>query len=188
MKQTTLEEVSAGGVVYRAMREIPNSKHQIPNKFEFLIGKHSGYHKWVLPKGLVEKGESQMEAAVREVAEEVGVAARIVEMRPLKTIEYYYFADLGTIMGQDAMGNTSERRVKTYQEDPALTQAATKVRIHKQVIFYLMEMETDLGAAGWEMEERRWVSAEEALQLLAFETEREVFGEAVRVLGAPAET
>ena len=160
MKQATLEEVSAGGVVYR----------KVGDNYEFLIGKHSGYHKWVLPKGLVEQGESQMEAATREVLEEVGVEARIVEMSPIKIIEYYYFADL------DLSGKTT-RRVKNYQED-----GGAKTRIHKQVIFYLMEVEKDLGNAGWEMEVRQWVSYEEGMKLLAFETEREVFKEAGGIL------
>ena len=171
MRQTILEEKSAGGVVYRNQG----------STVEFLIGKHSGYHKWVLPKGLVEKGESQMEAAIREVEEEVGVQAKIVELAPLKTIEYYYFADL------DLSGETT-RRVKNYQEDPDFAKATTgeggaKNRVHKQVVFYLMEMENDLGKEGWEMEERKWVSYEEGMKLLAFETEREVFGVAGKMLG-----
>lgn len=62
-------EISAGGVVYRKKAET----------YEVLVSKHSGYHKWVLPKGLVEKGESLEATAVREVAEEVGVKARIIE-------------------------------------------------------------------------------------------------------------
>ncbi len=172
MKQTTLEEVSAGGVVYRKSQE----------KTEFLIGKHSGYHKWILPKGLVEKGESREEAAVREVEEEVGVVAKITEVSPVKIIEYYYFADL------DLSGETT-RRVKNYQEAPDFAKATTgkgvtHTRIHKQVIFYLMELESDLGKEGWEMEERKWVTYEEGMQLLAFETEREVFEEAGKALGA----
>ena len=178
MKQTTLQEVSAGGVVYRVKREFSNSNLQFTNKYEFLIGKHSGYHKWVLPKGLVEKGESREEAAVREVEEEVGVVAKIVEMSPVKIIEYYYFADLKTIKGTDAKGETSERRVKNYQEE-----GGAKTRIHKQVIFYLMELENDLGKEGWEMEERKWVTYNEGMQLLSFETEREVFEKAREALG-----
>lgn len=158
------QEVSAGGVVYRAMRKFSNPKFSNSQiKYEFLIGKHSGYHKWVLPKGLVEKGESTMEAALREVEEEVGVKARIVEMAPLKTIEYYYFADL------DTSGKTT-RRVEKYSES-----GGAKNRIHKQVIFYLMEMEKDLGVVGWEMDERKWVTFEEGMKLLDFESEREVF-------------
>ncbi len=171
--------------MYRAMRESSNQKFSNSQiKYEFLLGKHSGYHKWVLPKGLVEKGESQMEAAVREVEEEVGVQAKIVDlpaqagMSPLKIIEYYYYADLETISGKDATGETSERRVKHYQEA-----GGAKTRVHKQVIFYLMEVESDLGQAGWEMEERKWVTYEEGVKLLAFESEREVFSEAAKALG-----
>lgn len=171
MKQIILEEKSAGGVVYRAAREFSNPKFSNSQiKYEFLIGKHSGYHKWVLPKGLVERGESLWEAAVREVMEEVGVGAKIVEMVPLKTIEYWYWADL------DESGKTT-RRVAKYAEE-----GGAKTRIHKQVVCYLMEVEKDLGKEGWEMEERRWVTYDEGKELLAFETEREVFEEAGKIL------
>ena len=61
-------EVSAGGVVYRT----------VENNFDVLICKDAGYHKWVLPKGLVGKSETNEQAAVREVREEVGVEARII--------------------------------------------------------------------------------------------------------------
>lgn len=150
MKQTTLQEKSAGGVVFRQ------------NDGKFLIGKHSGYHKWVLPKGLVERGEAEIEAALREVEEEVGVKAEVVGVTPIKTIEYWYYADL------DLSGKTT-RRVKNYQEA-----GGAKTRIHKKVVFYLMELQEDLGKAGWEMSERRWVSYEEGRELLGFESEKEV--------------
>jgi len=168
MKQTTIEEVSAGGVVYR----------RVGDSCVFLIGKHSGYHKWVLPKGLVEKGESYTETAVREVEEEVGVVARVVGEAPVKTIEYWYYADLDSKMGKAATGMETERRVAKYQEE-----GGVKTRIHKKVIFYLMEFESDLGKAGWEMEDREWVSYEEAMRRLAFESEKEVFLEAKAALG-----
>lgn len=168
MKSTTIEEKSAGGVVYRKIGE----------SYEFLIGKHSGYHKWVLPKGLVEKGESPMEAAVREVEEEVGVEAKIVNMAPLKSVEYYYYADMGEIINQNPHTIETVRRVKTYQEE-----GGAKTRVHKQVIFYLMEMVKDLGAVGWEMEERKWVSYKEGIQTLAFESEQEVLEKAGTELG-----
>ena len=167
MNKTTVEEVSAGGVVYR----------RDGDKILFLIGKHSGYHKWVLPKGLVEKGESQMEAAVREVEEEVGVVAKIVDMSPLKIIEYYYFADMGEIINKNPHTEDTVRRVKKYQED-----GGGKTRVHKQVLFYLMEMDHDLGSAGWEMEDRKWVTYDEGSKLLEFETERGVFEVAGRAL------
>lgn len=188
MKKATLEEVSAGGVVYRTVPEISNQKFSNSQiKYEFLIGKHSGYHKWVLPKGLVERGESYTETAEREVEEEVGVVARVVGGLPIKTIEYWYYADLESKMGKAATGGESERRIKRYQEDPDFAKATTgegglKTRIHKKVVFYLMEFESDLGKAGWEMSEREWVDYEEAIARLAFESEKEVLQEAKVVL------
>lgn len=62
-------EVSAGGVVYRLNKE----------DIEVLICKDAGYQRWVLPKGLVRKNESFENAALREVKEEVGVEARIIQ-------------------------------------------------------------------------------------------------------------
>jgi 8-oxo-dGTP pyrophosphatase MutT (NUDIX family) len=62
------DEVSAGGVVYR----------KTGDTIEVLICKDAGYHKWVLPKGLVGKGEALEQAALREVREEVGVTARVI--------------------------------------------------------------------------------------------------------------
>lgn len=163
--QQVIQEVSTGGVVYRRIGEPVSGQGQ----YEFLVGKHSGYHKWVLPKGLVEKGESYIEAAEREVEEEVGVKARATTQQPIKTIEYWYYADLEKKIGVAAGGTDSERRVKKYQEA-----GGAKSRIHKKVSFYLMEVESELERVGWEMEERRWVTYEEGRELLAFESEREV--------------
>jgi len=73
------QEVSAGGVVYKAQGD----------SYVVLVAKHSGYHKWVLPKGLVEKGEKLEDTAVREVKEETGITAKVRE--PIgKPEEYVY--------------------------------------------------------------------------------------------------
>ena len=60
-------ETSAGGVVYR----------KTDTKIEFLIVQHSGHHRWVLPKGWIEPGETKEQTAGREVKEEAGVEAEI---------------------------------------------------------------------------------------------------------------
>ena len=46
---------------------------------------------WSLPKGHIEAGESAEQAAVREVAEETGIAGRIVGR--LGTIDFWFMAD-----------------------------------------------------------------------------------------------
>lgn len=70
-------EVSAGGVVYRNEKET-----------EFLIVQHSGHHRWVLPKGWIDEGETKEQTAVREVKEEGGVDAEIEKYLDQITIFY----------------------------------------------------------------------------------------------------
>ncbi len=60
----------AGGVVYR-MKDATLELLLVSSRYDKSI--------WVLPKGHIEPGESSDETAVREVFEEAGVRARIVE-------------------------------------------------------------------------------------------------------------
>lgn len=75
-------ELSAGGIVYR----------QTSQGLEWLITKHSQYQKWAFPKGLVgdvDKNELMETAALREVAEEGGVQAKII--RKITTPSRYVY-------------------------------------------------------------------------------------------------
>lgn len=83
MTTPSRREVSAGGVVYRR----DGSGYQV------LICKDAGYHRWVLPKGLVEQGESPEVTALREVREETGVETRLVA--PLGEPEKYIYTARG---------------------------------------------------------------------------------------------
>lgn len=165
-KFKTKEEFSAGGVVYK----------RVGSSYKILVGKHSGYHKWVLPKGMVEKGESPEMAALREVEEELGVIARIVDMAPIGNTEYYYFADLEDTVGVDGKGEESTRRVKKYQEE-----GGNKIRVRKQVVWYLMEMGED-NERGWEMEDKDWLLIDKAIEILAFDDEKKVVEKVKREL------
>ncbi len=74
-------EFSAGGVVYR----------KNANNIVVLVAQHSQHHGWVFPKGLIAdkvKNESKEETAAREVEEETGIKARIIQ--PLTPTEYWY--------------------------------------------------------------------------------------------------
>lgn len=82
-RDTMKREFSAGCVVYK----------KTPKGLFFLIGKHSGYHKWVLPKGLIEKGEHGWQTAVRETEEEMGVKAKLMSKKPIHKVQYFYYAD-----------------------------------------------------------------------------------------------
>ncbi len=59
-------EFSAGGIVF-------NSRGQV------LVTQHSQNKHWSFPKGWIEEGQTVEEAAIREVREEGGVVAEIVD-------------------------------------------------------------------------------------------------------------
>jgi 8-oxo-dGTP pyrophosphatase MutT (NUDIX family) len=101
--------------------------------------------RWQLPKGIVDPGESPQVTAVREVKEEAGVETDLIKL--VETIEYWY------------------RSVKNGRP----------VRYHKYVHFYLLEYRSgDVAKHDHEVEEARWVSFDEALEMLDFKSEREV--------------
>ena len=79
---TTVDETSAGGLVVDAERA--NAA---------LIGRldRHGRLLWSLPKGHIEDGETVEETAVREVKEETGTSAQVLE--PLGTIDYWFVAE-----------------------------------------------------------------------------------------------
>jgi len=167
-------EFSAGCLVFKKQDGL----------FLFLLGKHSGYHKWVLPKGLIEEGEKGWQTAIRETEEEVGVKARIVDQQPLHKVQYFFYADLKNSQDQSSNKSTkkkvdpkkdfSTRRVKKYQE-----KGGKKTRVFKTVSFYLTEFVSGSPADhGWEMEDAGWFKYDKALELMAFKSEKQVLQKA----------
>jgi 8-oxo-dGTP pyrophosphatase MutT (NUDIX family) len=75
-----MREFSAGGVLVRRLRGRWWLAAIRPN------GKPEGV--WALPKGLIDAGESGADTAVREVAEETGLAGTLVEK--LGDVRYVY--------------------------------------------------------------------------------------------------
>jgi len=79
-RQFRPNEVSAGGVVVR-----PGER----GGFEVCLVNDGRY--WGLPKGIVERGEEPVDAGLREIAEETGLARDSLEViGPLPASEYVY--------------------------------------------------------------------------------------------------
>ena len=101
--------------------------------------------RWQLPKGIVDPGESPELTAVREVREEAGMETNLLAL--IETIEYWY-------------------RSVRYGKP---------VRYHKFVHFYLLEYRSgDVADHDHEIAEARWVNFDQAIELLAFKSERSV--------------
>jgi 8-oxo-dGTP diphosphatase len=101
--------------------------------------------RWQLPKGLVGKNETPELAASREVREEGGVETELLDL--IDTVEYWYYSSGG----------------------------GKRIRFHKHVHFYLMRyLSGDVREHDAEVNEAAWVQIDQAVDLLAFKSEKQV--------------
>ncbi|HEV2704712.1 MAG TPA: NUDIX domain-containing protein [Pyrinomonadaceae bacterium] len=132
-------QISAGGVAFRRRAD----------RVEVALISVGTPARWQLPKGLVDRGESSMEAAAREVREEAGIETETLGL--IERVEYWYYA----------------------------TERGTRVRFHKFVDFYLMRYRRgDVRRHDHEVNEARWVEIGQAARTLAFKSERGVLEKA----------
>ncbi|HEX7976201.1 MAG TPA: NUDIX hydrolase [Anaerolineales bacterium] len=109
--------------------------------------------RWQLPKGRVDPGESMEATALREVREEAGIQTELVA--PLDQIEYWFYT-----------GGSGERN-----------------RVHKFVYFYLLRyLSGEPGDHDQEVNEARWVEIDQAYEMLAFPSEKQVLHKAIERL------
>jgi mutator protein MutT len=109
--------------------------------------------RWQLPKGIIDAGETPEIAAVREVREEAGVETELLEL--IEKVEYWYVG----------------------------FHRAERVRFHKFVYFYLLKyLRGEVENHDHEISEARWVKVDEAIEMLAFKSEKEVVKKASNLL------
>jgi len=142
-KVPTKLQVSAGGVAYRNQ----------DGRVEVALISVGTDNRWQLPKGLVDKGESTADASLREVREETGIDAEMIDR--LDKVEYWY--------------------VSKEEGHP--------VRYHKFVYFYLMRYKSgDVGDHDDEVNEARWVMIDDAIEMLAFKSEKKIMTQAKELI------
>ena len=139
----TDERVSAGGVAFRVAND----------NAEIVVIRSNRESRWQLPKGMIDPGETEEQAAAREVREESGIECELLQK--IDSIDYWY--------------------VDRWGDEP--------VRVHKYVHFYLMKyISGDIADHDHEVEEVRWVPIEKAVDLLAFPAERTIVEKANKMV------
>jgi 8-oxo-dGTP pyrophosphatase MutT (NUDIX family) len=142
-KIPTLDQISAGGVAFRMNG----------SRTEIAVVAVNPSRRWQLPKGIIDAGESEEIAALREVREEAGIECELMEK--IETIEYWYVA----------------------------TARGERVRYHKFVHFFLLKyLSGDVRHHDHEIAEARWVALDEAVAMLAFQSEKDVVEKAKNII------
>lgn len=126
---------------------------QIESVIEVAIVAVKPTGRWQLPKGIIDEGETPEITAVREVREEAGIETELIA--PIDKIEYWYVGD----------------------------KRGERVRFHKQVHFFLLAYKSgNVKDHDYEVQESRWVKINEAIQMLAFTSEKSIVEKALKLI------
>jgi len=130
----------AGGVVYRLKEATPEL---------LLVSSRFNKSIWVLPKGHIESGESSDETAVREVFEEAGVTARVVEFLltsqqfvrgAAQQVEYYLLERLAEEKASEGrkiawlVGDEAIRRLTFDEHRAVLTKGCARLEQSRGIV------------------------------------------------------
>jgi 8-oxo-dGTP pyrophosphatase MutT (NUDIX family) len=139
----TYEQVSAGGVAFR----------EVDGTVELAVILTHPEHRWQLPKGMIDPGETEEQAALREVREEAGIETELIT--PIDRTEYWFMAERDGV----------------------------RSRFHKHVHWFLLRyVSGDVAEHDHEVAESRWATVDQALELLVFKNEREIVEKALAMV------
>lgn len=172
-------EFSAGGIVYKLEK----------NKLFILVSQHSQHKGWVFPKGLIgnniegekksasakssgplrqsssEASETKEEAAVREVEEETGVKAEILEQ--ITPVTYWY----------------------VWPREAGSRSAGEKDKRKKTVYYFIMKaVGGDITKHDDEMMAVEWLAEDKVLERLTYKGDKGAFEEALPRIQALAKS
>ena len=143
---------SAGGIVVK----------RDGDDVKVLVTQHSKHHGWDFPKGHIESGESSAQAALREVQEETGVKAEIIDK--VGQTEYFYYEDKQSLRSSSSQDST----------------AGLKEKVFKTVIYFLMKYVGEGEATtAFEVSEKVWLPIDEVEERLTFKDTKKLWEKAV---------
>ncbi|MDR1941582.1 MAG: NUDIX domain-containing protein [Endomicrobium sp.] len=141
-----LKEFSAGAVVYRICEGKP----------EFLLVRSRRNSQWGFPKGHIEKNETEIDAAKREIFEETGIA--------------------------DAEFMEGFRKEDVYVIKSALCKTQGKTVEKHSVYFLALALSSEKIYNNEEIDALQWLSLNAASQLLSFENQKQTLKEAFEAI------
>src|SRR3989344_3434394 len=143
---------SAGGIVLR--KGTKGTKG-----IKVLVTQHSKYKGWDFPKGHIEIGEDSESAALREVEEETGVKAKIIDK--VGQTQYFYWETEGEPHFAPQSGGLGGEKVL------------------KTVTFYLMKYIGEGEATtAFEVSAKKWLAPDEVEGQLTFKDTKELWRKA----------
>lgn len=151
---------SAGGIVVRKSTKGTKSTRSTKG-IEVLVTQHSKHKGWDFPKGHREVYESEEQTAVREVEEEVGIKAEIIER--VGQTQYFYW----------------EEEEPTFAPSIGLRASVGKKKVLKTVTYYLMKYVGEGEATtAFEVSDKVWLPIDEVESKLTFKDTKELWGKA----------
>lgn len=157
---------SAGGIILRHKTKGLSQHPETGSDpaWEVLVTQHSKHRGWDFPKGHIELGESSEDAALREVEEETGIKAEIIE-KVGSTQYFYYDADESTFAPFSA-GVSDDKKA-----------TVGKKKVLKTVTFYLMKyVEEGEATTAYEVSDHKWLPVDKVEEQLTFKDTKGLWG------------